>query len=118
MTNSQTYTPTATAACSTRADVLADMYVVSDIEVLCPNLRLPDDTRRWYDSRPMLDPREHSQEVIDMATLAIEHGLERGLLQRHPQQAHLLNVCKPPTAELTDAPHDTAHDAPTHGQAA
>ena len=78
-----------------RAMRLANAAVVSDIESNCPALRSACGTITWYDTRPMLDQREHSPEVIDMASEAIEYGVESGLLIRHEQHPYWLRVARP-----------------------
>lgn len=70
---------------------LADRYAVSDIETQAVSLRGPDGTR-WYDTRVMLDPREHEPRSLDMAQDAIEYAIERELATRHPEQPHLLRI--------------------------
>lgn len=72
---------------------LADRAAVADIEGHCPVETL--DGVKWYDLRPMLDPREFSPECIDMSREAIDHALVRGLVKRHPEHAHLLRVVRP-----------------------
>lgn len=74
---------------------IADRCVVSDVE--CMGVRdysLP--AGPWYDVRPLLDEREHSPMVIDMARDALAWGLHRGLLQRHDCQQHLVRVMRMP----------------------
>ena len=47
---------------------------------------------RWYDTRPMVDPREHDSPVIDMAAEAISYGEAAGLLRRHSVLRHLVCI--------------------------
>ena len=77
-----------------RAMRIANAAVVADIESNCPALRSPCGTT-WYDTRPMLDQREHSSEVVDMAALAIQYGVEAGLLLRHAEHPYWLRVARP-----------------------
>ena len=63
---------------------IADAAVVADIE----SYGVPIGGR-VYDVSPMLDPREHAPQVVDMAREAIDYALERGLVQRLPQDGHL-----------------------------
>ena len=78
-----------------RAVRIANAAVVADIESNCPALRSPCGRITWYDVRPMLDPREHSPQVVDMATEAITYGVEAGLLLRHDEHPHWLRVARP-----------------------
>lgn len=50
----------------------------------------------WYDVRPMLDPREASPEVIDMASEAIAYAAKSGLIEQHPapELAHLWRITR------------------------
>jgi hypothetical protein len=73
-----------------RAIRIADAAVAADIETGCP--RHVEAGRTWYDTRPMLDPREHSPEMLDMATDAIQYGVETGLLVRHAEHSYLVRV--------------------------
>lgn len=74
---------------------LADRAVISDIE--CHAVR---DTRwpeqRVWDTRPMLDEREHGPEELDMAFEAIEYARMRGLVATHAGQPHLLRILRNP----------------------
>jgi len=73
-----------------RGLALADTYCVTDIETTADSVML--DGQRWYDTRPMLDPREHCDEFIDLAKATIDHVLSRGLAVRHLQQPHLVRL--------------------------
>lgn len=77
---------------SAQAHRLATAYVVSDIDSSAVRQHIAGDPRRWFDTRPMVDPRECAPETVDMATLALEYGVTTGILQRHPQQQHLVCV--------------------------
>lgn len=72
------------------AHQLADAWAVSDIE--CNSVSTELDGARWHDTRPMTDPREHAPEVVDMATAALAYARLRGLVQAHPQHAHLVRI--------------------------
>lgn len=74
---------------------LAVMYVVADVEEHCPRVNLPE-PGRWYDTRPMLDPREHASPFIDMAVDALRFGEHAQALQRHHQHQHLVRVLVAP----------------------
>lgn len=53
----------------------------------------PDrDGVRTYDTRPMIDPREHSPEVIDMSAEALRFADATGLIERHPERPYLVRL--------------------------
>ncbi len=92
-----TATTTATTTAPTMAERalrLLDQYLICDVECNGIAVQLDPGDRRWYDTRPMLDRREHSPEWVDMAELAIAWGLQRGVLRPHAQQPHLVR-CEP-----------------------
>lgn len=74
------------------ADRLSDAYV---IEVITGN-GVPEchAGRRWFDTRPMLDPREHSGPAIDLCSDALRYAHSRGLISAHPQQPHLVRIAR------------------------
>ena len=72
---------------------IAKLAVVSDVKCGAPCVTLGDGVR-WYDTRPMLDPREQPPEWIDMASQAIAFGLASNALAQHPGQAHLVRIVK------------------------
>ena len=74
---------------------VASWACVSDIELHAAPVML--DGVRWYDTRPMVDPREHSPECIDMGEKAITLALGFHLAERHPEHPHLLRVLHHPT---------------------
>jgi hypothetical protein len=74
---------------------LAVMYVVADVEENCPRVNMPEGGR-WFDTRPMLDPREHASPVIDMAVDALRFGEQAEALVRHHQHRHLVRVLVAP----------------------
>lgn len=69
---------------------IANAAVISDIE--SEGNRITTISGRWYDVRPMLDPREHSSEVIDMFSEAIAYALAAGLITADPTHAHLVRI--------------------------
>lgn len=71
--------------------LIANRAAVSDIESECVAAQ-GDDGWRWYDTRPMLDPREHCGEIIDMATDTLAYAEACGLIRRHAQQRHLVRI--------------------------
>ena len=80
----------ATADLSPLARRIADRASVSDIELHATPLMLHGVT--WYDTRPMLDPREHCDDALQMAAEAIEYAVARRLVTRHDEQPHLVRV--------------------------
>lgn len=75
------------------AHTLADRAVVSDIE--CEAIAETDaQGRKWYDTRPMLDPREQPDDTIEMMLQALDYAHQRGLISAHPQHAHLVRIVK------------------------
>lgn len=71
---------------------LADRYA---LEVITAD-GVPETERghRWYDTRPMLDEREHSLPTIDQAREVLAYAHERGLISPHPQHAHLVRITR------------------------
>jgi hypothetical protein len=69
---------------------LADAYCVSDIETSAAPVGVA--SARWYDVRPMLDDREHSPAVIDMAAQALAYATQRGLIEFHATEPHLVRI--------------------------
>jgi hypothetical protein len=74
---------------------IANQAVVADVESNCPSLLSPCDRLTWYDVRPMLDEREHSPPVVDMAREAIAYGVDTGVLVRHTEYPHMVRVARP-----------------------
>lgn len=74
---------------------IAARAVVSDIEIHAVCITI--DGARWWDVRPMLDEREHSAEVVDMAQQAIEYALARDIITRHTSAdlQHLVRINRP-----------------------
>ena len=73
----------------TQACILANRAVIADLEQHCPRVDMADGCA-WRDTRPMLDPREHAPEVLDMATQALDYAQACGLLVQHPQYGYLV----------------------------
>ena len=84
----------ADAATVARAMRMASRAVIADIESEAHRIVL-DDGSTWLDLRPMLDPREHSPECLDMAREAIAYALDCRLVQPHPARSGLVRVCTP-----------------------
>lgn len=75
------------------AHKLADRAVVADIEG--EGIPQTDEHgRTWYDTRPMLDPREQPDDNIEMSLQAISYAHERGLISQHPVDTHLVRITK------------------------
>jgi hypothetical protein len=69
---------------------LANRAVISDIETGAVACQLAG--VRWYDTRPMLDEREHDSVVVDMAGQAIGYALASRLVIQHPDMPHLVRI--------------------------
>lgn len=72
------------------AYVLADRACIADVE--CHAVAVRDAGQRWWDVRPMTDPRELCDDSIEMNAQALAYLEARGLLTRHPQHAHLVRI--------------------------
>lgn len=86
--------------CTTPTDLLgmalaiANRAAICDIETEC--VATTDAAGvRWYDTRPMLDPREHSGEIIDMAVEVLLFAAESGLIRRHAEHRYLVRIASP-----------------------
>lgn len=73
---------------------IANRAVAEDIESYSAATTLPGDPTRWHDTRPMLDPREHAPEALDMAVEALAYAEFAGLVVRHPEHRHLVRLVK------------------------
>jgi hypothetical protein len=74
------------------AHQLADRACIVDIEL---HACVYDEQRRkWYDTRPMLDPNEQPDDFIDMNRQALAYAHERGLISPHPVHTHLVRIVK------------------------
>lgn len=79
------------------AHTLADRAVVSDIET--EGVAQTDEHGRiWFDTRPMLDPREMPDDFIEMNRQALDYAHQRGLIRPHPSHAHLVRITRSPTS--------------------
>ena len=76
-----------------RAFRLANAAVVCDIE--SEGVKVVLGGWLFYDTRPMVDVNEVSQQVADMARQAIDYAIEAGLAMQHPTQPHLLRILRP-----------------------
>lgn len=70
---------------------IARRAVVADVQCYAVRVHLPE-PGRWYDTRPMVDPRELSPECVDQAVETLAFGQAVGALVQHPQQQHLVRV--------------------------
>ena len=70
---------------------IAKRAVVADIETNGV-LVATDEPGRWYDTRPMLDLREHSPEMVDMLTEALAFAVDTGLARTHSALPHLVRI--------------------------
>ena len=77
---------------SDMARKLAGMYLQSDVETNCPVAIRSQDGAVWRDTRPMLDPREHCPQLLDINRAIINYGLAVGMLAAHPHTPHLVRV--------------------------
>lgn len=77
---------------------LANARVIEDLESYATRQTIGGWT--WWDTRPMLDPREHAPEAIDMARQAIDYALSSGLAMRHPREGHLVHVLRTGNAKV------------------
>lgn len=69
---------------------IARQAVVADIQCNANHTRLEDAV--WWDTRPMLDPREHAPESLDMALQALDFAVLSGLAVRHQDKPYLLRI--------------------------
>lgn len=69
---------------------IADRSVVCDIESNCPVFYRMPDGRKVYDTRPMVDEREHAPQIVDMARQALEYARRRHLVWSPPGSEHLV----------------------------
>lgn len=51
----------------------------------------------WWDVRPMLDPREHAPQVIDLHKVHLQYARLRGLVEVHPDTPHYVRLVRPIT---------------------
>jgi hypothetical protein len=73
------------------ATAIADRAVVCLIE--CEGIRLEQPGGAvWYDTAPMVDPREQPPQAIDINTEELRYAELRGLIQRDPLHPHLVRV--------------------------
>lgn len=75
------------------AHQLAERACVTDIETEAV-AQTDEHGRRWYDTRPMLDPREMSDDLIEMNVQALAYAHQRGVISPHPLHAHLVRIVK------------------------
>lgn len=73
------------------AQRIADEQVVAEIESACPAYVQGGD--KWFDTRFMTDPREHSGEVLDMNAEVLGYAARRGITTPHMLQPYLVRIC-------------------------
>jgi hypothetical protein len=71
---------------------IADVSSVADIELHSVDVMV--DGQQWWDTRVMLDPREHCPDVIEMSTWVLDYATARGLAVRHHEQPHLVRIVR------------------------
>lgn len=74
-----------------RAYRIADGACIADIETGSVP-QTDEHGQRWYDIRPMLDPRELSDPVVDMNRVALDYALLRCIVVVHPAHSHLVRI--------------------------
>lgn len=77
-----------------RGLLLADHKVLADIQAECHLVSPRHDPQGWRDIRPMLDQRERSAMATDMAAEALAYARDRGLIEHHPNSAHLVRITR------------------------
>jgi hypothetical protein len=93
-THTQHTMPLSATALETLAEVARDA-IVADIQTECARAAAPGETTcDWYDTRPMLDPREHAPQVLDMAARALALADAMRIITRHPGAPHLVRITK------------------------
>ena len=79
-----------------RATRIADRQVVAVITSECAAAQVAGVS--WYDTRPMLDPREQSDMLVDEHREILAHALDRRLVVAHPHEPHLVRLAVGPAA--------------------
>jgi hypothetical protein len=87
-----TMTPTAHQATQRDIEHAARLYAVEHIEAYGDRIDVPG---RWYDTRPMLDLREHPPESVDLACLALRTARALGVIEHHAEHPHLVLIVWP-----------------------
>lgn len=92
MSTAPALTPSGLAALQQR---IADEAVIETIETYCCPSECRDDVhqQRLWDTRPMLDPREHCPEILDMLQLHLDYAEIRGLVRRS-KHWHLVQIVR------------------------
>lgn len=76
---------------------LADRASISDIEMYATRCGVDAQQRPIYDTRPMIDRREHCDDTVEMAMQAITYAASRGLIrQASSDSPHIVVVCRMP----------------------
>lgn len=76
----------------------ADAYDLADAAVICDieseGVRVGEPAARRWDIRPMIDPREHAGEVVDMARKGLAYAMWRGLIELDADTAGIVRIVK------------------------
>lgn len=70
----------------------ADRFVLGELDDQ-PTITI-DHVPGWIDTRPLLDQREHSPQVIDIWAETLDYADWRGLVRRHPSQPHMVRLVR------------------------
>ena len=75
-----------------RQRAIADAAAVTEIESNAALVQLGE--QRWYDIRPMLDPKQHPAEFLDVHVDHIAYAIQRGLVTRSATAPHLVRMAR------------------------
>lgn len=73
-----------------RTELQAMRSIVECIECECNPVQIFGQT--WYDTRPMLNPHELPDSMLDINRELLDLACAHQLIARHPQQSHLVCV--------------------------
>lgn len=82
---------------SRRAHRIADAACIADLESGATP-QTDAHGQRWYDTRPMFDPREVPDTIADMYREALDYLILRRAVEAHPLHAHLVRITVRDTA--------------------
>lgn len=84
----------------------ANAAALADIRSECVRVHLQAQPYpgEWRDTRPMLDPREHTPIQVDMAAATLQWACDVGLVHRHPLHTHLVCIPFSPTNPSPETP--------------
>lgn len=73
--------------------LVTDRWLVAKIRKSCQRpVPMPPSPATWWDTRPLLSEHEHKPDSVELHRQALIYGEYRGLLQRHPDAAHLVRI--------------------------